>query len=276
MPILWSMLTYPVDVLFAAPTCTPWSTNARAWTEEARDHQRSYETSALKFLRILILVQTLLGRHWMIEQPAGSELFDSEDSPLSSLLSQHSTLLERHTTVIDQCMYGAVMDDLPVKKRTRLESSFPPHHQPRQCDHSHRHCVLRGNNAQGTRTAQAAMYPHPLCHAILDEVSHVSAEIRDGGSTGINTDSLDIQDQGGPLFKILYELRVLAARRGPHDIGEAPLTISWCHGYGCSTDSPYLSCRRMPNCISSLGKPPNTKQRLTEHVEGSLAGTILG
>ena len=28
---LWDLLVYPIDVLYASPTCTPWSTNSRQW-----------------------------------------------------------------------------------------------------------------------------------------------------------------------------------------------------------------------------------------------------
>ena len=38
---LWNLLLFPVDVLFASPTCTPWGSNARQWQPEDRERQRN-------------------------------------------------------------------------------------------------------------------------------------------------------------------------------------------------------------------------------------------
>ena len=43
LTILWALLVYPVDVLFASPNCTPWASNSRQWAEKERQAQRSQE-----------------------------------------------------------------------------------------------------------------------------------------------------------------------------------------------------------------------------------------
>ena len=73
--VLWQLFVFPVDVVWASPTCTPWGSNARQWPAEERTQQRNQECLTLQFLTIMLFVQTLLGRAWMVEQPAGSDLF---------------------------------------------------------------------------------------------------------------------------------------------------------------------------------------------------------
>ena len=74
---LWVLLVYPVDVLFGSPNCTPWSNNARQWPEEERQRQRNREGLTLQFLAVCCFIQMLLGRSYLLEQPAGSDMFES-------------------------------------------------------------------------------------------------------------------------------------------------------------------------------------------------------
>ena len=40
MHLLYAFLVFCCDVLFAAPTCTPWGANARQWTDDQRKKRR--------------------------------------------------------------------------------------------------------------------------------------------------------------------------------------------------------------------------------------------
>ena len=115
--VLWNLLIFPVDVLFASPTCTPWGSNAHQWTLEERTSQRNQEGLTLKFLAVAFFIQMLTGRAWMLEQPAGSDLFRA--SAMSSIIGNEN-LGKTHSYSFDQCMLGAHSEGAPAKKRTVL------------------------------------------------------------------------------------------------------------------------------------------------------------
>ena len=81
---------------------------------------------------------------------------------------------ERLPHQLDQCPYGATIDGGPILKATDIESDQPLASLERYCDQSHQHVQLRGSNAQGARTAQAAVYPDALCSAILEVVQQLA------------------------------------------------------------------------------------------------------
>ena len=187
---LWCLLLFPVNVLFASPTCTPWSTNARQWSPEKREALRGHEALTLRFLTICFFIQSLLGRSWMVEQPAGSDMFRAS---ALSLLTGDDPLEPNFDFTFDQCMLGAHSENIPVKKRSTLLANRPFSSEPPQCDQSHQHCVLRGSDRFGVRTAQAAVYPPRLCSLLLDEISQTSDTITSGGRAAeINISQLKI------------------------------------------------------------------------------------
>ena len=101
------------------------------------------------------LAQHLLERLFLIENPAGSEIFSSQESPLSSLTEV--TVRRR----LDQCMLGACLEGQPIRKSTELLANRPIG-EDIKCSGGHTHCQLRGHGPGGLRTAQAAMYPQAL------------------------------------------------------------------------------------------------------------------
>ena len=127
------------------------------------------------FLAMICFLQFLMGRHFLIENSGASKIFD--DSPLSVL-----KCLGLHTGLLDQCMFGARLEDQPIKKRSRFESDVALSGLSTLCDGSHEHLVLRGCGPGGARTASAAQYPTQLCDAILDEVHQMSSMSQAGGS----------------------------------------------------------------------------------------------
>ena len=59
--LLYTQLLYDTSVLFAAPTCTPWSGHAREWDEPNRTKQRDLQKSTLQLLGAACVVQWCLG-----------------------------------------------------------------------------------------------------------------------------------------------------------------------------------------------------------------------
>ena len=211
--ICWQLFVYPVDVLWASPTCTPWGSNARQWPEEQRSKQRQQESLTLQFLTVLFFIQMVLGRVWMLEQPAGSDLFRAS---ALQVLTGADALDQVFPWVFDQCMLGAQVGGQAVKKRTQISSNSKFHSDPPQCDGSHTHCVLRGCDYTGSRTAQAAVYPPEMCRKILQEIRATSADICHGGRAAeVHLERLrDYGQQVHALQKILPEVRLLAQHRG--------------------------------------------------------------
>ena len=121
--LLWNLLLFPVDFLVASPTCAPWSVNAWQWTPEERDRQWQHESLTLQLLAVACFVETLLGRSWLVEQMAGSDLFDAYAMvPITG----KDAISDHFSFIFDQCVLGAEMDEKPVKKHTRLEANSPP------------------------------------------------------------------------------------------------------------------------------------------------------
>ena len=208
--LLWALLVYPIDVLFWSPTCTPWSTNARQWPAAERERQRQHESLTLQFLALCCFVQMLLGRSYVGEQPAGSDLFDS--LPMS-LVTGKDAHLPHHSFIFDQCMIGAKMDGEHIKKRTRLESDFEFQRSAPTCDGTHKHMILRGSNKHGPRTAQAAVYPAAMCDLILNEIQTRSSKIRSGG---------------GENSRARRQLRRRDRKEGPYSVEDPSRASSTC------------------------------------------------
>ena len=83
LQLLRSLLTYGTDCLLASPNCAPWGNDSRSASEEQRSARRAHETSTLTFLTIACFFQVLLGRKYIIENSAYSDIF--EKSPLQGL-----------------------------------------------------------------------------------------------------------------------------------------------------------------------------------------------
>ena len=165
--LLAGLIVVGVYLLAAAPTCTPWGTSSRAWSEDERQEKRAAEFPALRFLAVACVVQLLLGCHFFIETPSGSQLF--EHSPLAVLVGLPGV----HLTYFDQCEYGAEIEGVPVLKATKALSSFPLTSCTLRCQRNHKHCELQGRTQGATRTTQASVWPRMLCEALLRDIAHV-------------------------------------------------------------------------------------------------------
>ena len=196
-------------VLHASPTCTCWSGHSRGWTPAKRQAARDDQHSTLQFLSAASTIQYCLGRDFLIENPAHSQIW--QDSPLRYLEK-----LDTQMVKFDQCMFGAKVDGKCARKKTEVLSSFDVSGLERRCDGSHDHVQLRGNNSIGTRTAQTAVYPNGLCNAILGSLQ----TIPDGGrgTVYINVDSSKTFEL--KFLSILAEIRVLGLRLGISEVWE--------------------------------------------------------
>ena len=56
---LFTLLIFPVEVLWSSPTCTPWSANTRQWQPEVRETQRQQESLTLQFLAVACFIQLI-------------------------------------------------------------------------------------------------------------------------------------------------------------------------------------------------------------------------
>ena len=74
---------------------------------------------------------------------------------------------------------------LGSEEGTEIKADLEMNEVPTLCDHSHKHMVLRGHNKGITRTAQAAVYPHKLCEALVKEITTRSRTLRSEGSVAV-------------------------------------------------------------------------------------------
>ena len=115
-----------------------------------------------------------MGKAYLIENSGASQIFDLTDLKVLEELGSFRNDL-------DQCMYGAELEGMAIKKHSAFKSNKPMQWLNRRCDHSHEHLQLKGSGPDGSRTASAAKYPVELCNAILDAVNHMQATAKDGG-----------------------------------------------------------------------------------------------
>ena len=102
--------------LFAAPACTSWSAHTKGLAQPVLDERRSMEGDNLKFLALLCLVQTILGGMFVIENPAGSDIW--KKTPLAMLEDVGMTIYDHS---LHQCGYGAKIGNEFIKKPTVFE-----------------------------------------------------------------------------------------------------------------------------------------------------------
>ena len=167
--LLWALLVYGCEVLFASPTCTPWGNNSRGWERTKLRKERAAEGLSLQFLTVLCFLQVVMGRSYMIENPRGSDLY--EESAIQHLRGSD---LPWHLTTLDQCSYGATLEGGLIRKSTDIGSNQAVPELSLRCGGDHDHVHLRGSGKDGARTALAAVYPDELCDAILNATRRIS------------------------------------------------------------------------------------------------------
>ena len=146
--------------VFAAPTCTPWTTASSSKDRETRMQERQHELPTLEFLHEIMLQQHNGNLGFSLEQPYASAMLI--DSPISRLRD----IVGVRTWRTDQCMLGARDErNAPIRKSTAILSNRRWQQVVKRCD-SHRgqpHGILQGQVRGINRTAMAAVYPKRLC-----------------------------------------------------------------------------------------------------------------
>ncbi len=210
--ILHALLHIGVNFVFAAPNCSLWGQCSHSVPRDLLEARRAKEAPGLVFLSLVCLVQVLLGRHFLIENSGASVIFEA--SPLKIIKK-----LFRHASRLHQCMYGAILEDQPIKKHTVLVSDAPITGLNTTCDHSHRHLLLQGSGPGGGRPASAARYPTKLCDAILD---NMSATPQDGGRYSLYSSlSFSLPQPGTKEQQVIHslqQLREVASKEGYEDL----------------------------------------------------------
>ena len=114
----------------------------------------------------IALWQMSQGRHFIVEQPAGSEMFRLEE--WQKLAEKYEIALVR----FDQCQVGLVgrKTGLPIKKRTELwasEEELVRRFRGRQCDGTHQHARLGYEKGKPCEVAaEAQVWPTEMCRLI--------------------------------------------------------------------------------------------------------------
>ena len=117
-------------------------------------------------------MQVLLGRSYILEQPKPSDLFTQR--PVARL---REFGLPHHATCADECQGHNSTTSLPNGLHTfGVISGCPtfPHSLRRDAMEPTIIC-RRGSNAKGSYTAQAAVYPEPLCGSAVDGATAIVA-----------------------------------------------------------------------------------------------------
>ena len=83
-----------------------------------------------------------MGRHFIIESSGASKIFT--ESALKCLQE-----LNPHMSQLDQCMYGAAQDEVPIRKHSKFMPDFPLKGMGIRCDKTHSHLQLRGERTPG-------------------------------------------------------------------------------------------------------------------------------
>ena len=191
---------------------------------EERQHRRAEEWIVLRFLTLACLIQFLLCRGFVVENPGPSEIWS--ESPLKEL---EYGIGRKY--VLDQCMYGAVCDELPARKTTALVTNLAVSPFVHRCDGSHAHCALQG----GAKTARSAVYPQGLCDAILQMSSCVSSDPVGGRVTFAGS------PQGHHFADMAHsfvDLRAMATQRGVQHVWDRAPTHLFTFILPCGDFSP--------------------------------------
>ncbi len=221
MQLLYALLVFGCEVLFASPNCTPWGNNSRGWEKKKLRRERASQGLSLQFLTVLCLLQVIMGRSYIVEGPKGSDMYT--ESPISLL--QHESLPSEQT-LLDQCAFGASMDEGLIRKGTELKSDQRLPELNRTCSGDHDHVHLRGTNKKGSRTAQSAVYPDGLCQVTVEEAVPRISTTRSGGSISIITGAKNTKKmtQEQLVMTILSELKVHAKRQGRREVWDQIVT----------------------------------------------------
>ena len=158
------------EVVLMAPPCTgycKWGNLNRQINPEAWKKSQMRSRSLGRLSGRVAISQLRRGKAFMVEQPAGSGLYDE---PEWKQLEDHV-----FKVVFEQCMTGLRMAKepfLPVRKSTEIRASHEQllfHLQNLRCDGKHEHAVIgqwKGHAAHVLKSADMQVWPLELCERI--------------------------------------------------------------------------------------------------------------
>lgn len=152
---------YKPDVVVMAPPCKgfgPWSYLNEVIHPEAVQAAKSVGIPLAKLCAQVAEIQLEAGRHFVLEQPRNSTMFD---------LKEWKQLMPRlHFVICDQCRFGLVERcGMPLKKPTKFVASHVillEHLRDKLCFERHPH---------GKVTSEAERWPHKLCKAVATGIA---------------------------------------------------------------------------------------------------------
>ena len=155
------------ELLYGAPSCTPWSVASAQKAAHLREQDRQQELPTLEFLYETMMRQHNAHRGFAVEQPYSSDMLKS--SPVSRLLDHAGVKITR----VDQCMHGAQDENQqPIRKATAILSNRRWPRTTKRCNghKGAKHGQLQGQWHGCSRTTMAAVYPKRLCQALSQDV----------------------------------------------------------------------------------------------------------
>ena len=149
------------DVVVMAPPCKgfgPWTYLNEVINPDAVKSARSEGVPLAKLCAHVAQIQLTHGRHFILEQPRNSTMFD--------LKEWKQLMPQLHIIVCDQCRFGLVeKNGMPLKKPTKFVASHATllaHLQNKFCLERHSH---------GKVTSDAEKWPLKLCKAIATGIA---------------------------------------------------------------------------------------------------------
>jgi len=167
-------------LVFASPTCGPWSSSNTNLDLTTKHDIRQVELHAFNLFGEIAIQQTSMAADFVLEQSQASELLKQ---PAALELLQLPGVLPDQ--ILHQCMHGAIDRETkqPVKKPTLFRGTVALTRN-KTCDKSHTHQHLQGKYSDGvSRTSWAQTYPWRLCYDLSkDFVRHLNARLKPLGT----------------------------------------------------------------------------------------------
>ena len=119
----------------------------------------TYQRLLANFAAAVAMKQLSCGRHFLIENPAGSEIFQL---PSFQKLGRSGRVVSVN---IAQCALGLRINSQPIRKLTTLWASSWILLEPfrgLKCRHTH-HGILQGKIGSVNKTRMAQVWPHEMC-----------------------------------------------------------------------------------------------------------------
>ncbi|CAK0840390.1 unnamed protein product, partial [Prorocentrum cordatum] len=151
-----------------APTCQPWSIASRHKDPAALESERRSQAPAIIFMLNDIKQTADTEQQHIVENPHNSDFWSKSD--YTGVVDMNIM----RSYAADQCSFGATNElGEPIRKRTRLDSTFSLRASTRHCRCKIPHGHLTGAVDGIKRTAKAAVYPKNFCDAIVQDIIRI-------------------------------------------------------------------------------------------------------